>query len=235
MEVKYKVIAKEIEEDIIAGKYESSKKLPTVEELMDIYSVSRSTIRQAIKRLVEMGEIYQVQGSGIFIRQTSKEGYINLQCMRGLGVEFGAERIKTKVLELKVIKSDEEISEKMKCDIGTELYYIKRLRYIDNEPYIVEYSYYNKEIVPYINTEIAEKSIYTYMAESLKLHMGFADKVIYCEPLNYEHSNMLGLNEGEGSLTIEDTVFLTNGLISNTSKVICNYKYAKLLSLANFN
>ena len=234
MQVKYKVIAKQIDEDIIAGKYDNTKKLPTVEELMVIYNVSRRTIRQAISTLVDKGEIYQVQGSGIFIRTTAKEGCINIQFMNGLSGDFSKDRIKTKALELKIIQANKEISEKMKCAEGTELYYIKRLRYIDNEPYTVEYSYYNKEIVPYLNKEIAEKSIYSYLTENLKFHIGFADKIIYCEPLNSEHSALLGLNEGEGSLVIEDTVFLTNGLIFDTSKVIYNYKFAKLLSLSNY-
>ncbi|PRR84299.1 GntR family transcriptional regulator [Clostridium vincentii] len=234
MEVKYKIIAKKIEENIIEGKYDNTKKLPTVEELMEIYKVSRSTIRQAINTLVDKGEVYQVQGSGIFIRETKKDGFINIQYMRGLSGDFIKNKIKTKVLELKVIKSDREISEKMKCNEGTDLYFIKRLRYLDNDAYTVEYSYYNKEIIPYLNTEIVEESIYSYISESLKLNIGFADKIIYCEPLTLEHSKLLGLKEGDGSLVIEDTVFLTNGLVFDTSKVIYNYKFAKLLSLSNY-
>lgn len=234
MAVKYKLIAKQIEEDIIGGKYEATKKLPTVEELMEMYDVSRSTIRQAISSLVEKGEIYQVQGSGIFIRATDRDNCINLQYMRGLSGDFERNRIKTKTIELKVISAGKELAEKMRCEEDTEIYFIKRLRFIDGEPYTVEYSYYNKEIVPYLNKEIVEKSIYRYMKDNLRLNIGFADKVIYCEPLNEDNSKLLGLKEGEGSLIIEDTVYLTNGLIFDTSKVVYNYKHARLLSLSNF-
>jgi len=233
MDVKYKFIVTKIEEDIISGVYKETKKLPTVEELMELYNVSRSTIRQAISTLVDRGRIYQVQGSGIFLR-SNPEGCINLQYMRGLSGDFRKENIRTKTLELKVINAGKNLAQKMKCKEETEIYFIKRLRYIDDEEYMVEYSYYNKEIVPYLNNEITEKSIYTYINENLKLHIGFSDKVIYCEPLNYEHSELLKLEEGQGSLVIEDTVFLTNGLIFDTSKCIYNYKHAKILSLSNF-
>jgi len=233
MDVKYKFIVTKIAEDISSGIYKETKKLPTVEELMEFYNVSRSTIRQAISTLVDRGLIYQVQGSGIFLR-TNPEGCINLQYMRGLSGDFSKEKISTKVLELKVIKADKELAQKMKCKEDTEIYFIKRLRYIDDEEYMVEYSYYNKDIVPYLNIEITEKSIYSYINENLKLNIGFSDKVIYCEPLTAEHSELLKLKEGEGSLVIEDTVFLTNGLLFDTSKCIYNYKYAKILSLSNF-
>ena len=233
MDVKYKFILTKIEEDIISGIYDETKKLPTVEEFMELYNVSRSTIRQAISTLVDRGLIYQVQGSGIFLR-TNPEGCINLQYMRGLSGDFRKEKIITKVLDLKVVIAGKELAQKMKCKEDTELYFIKRLRYIDDEEYMVEYSYYNKEVVPYLNNEIAEKSIYSYVKENLKLHIGFSDKVIYCEPLNSEHSELLKLEEGQGSLVIEDTVFLTSGLIFDTSKCIYNYKHAKILSLSNF-
>jgi GntR family transcriptional regulator of bglA len=233
MDVKYKVVATKIEADIIAGVYEETKKLPTVEELMERYNVSRSTMRQAISTVVDRGLIYQVQGSGIFLRG-NPGGCINLQYMRGLSGDFGKDKINTKTLELKVIKADKDLSQKMKCNEGTEVYFVKRVRYINDEEYMVEYSYYNKEIVPYLNSEITDGSIYSYISEDLKLHIGFSDKVIYCEPLNFEHSELLNLEEGQGALVIEDTVFLTNGLVFDTSKCIYNYKHARVLSLSNF-
>ncbi|MBD7911096.1 MULTISPECIES: GntR family transcriptional regulator [Clostridium] len=234
MAIKYKEIGNSIEENIISGVYEQSKKLPTEEELMREYKVSRNTIRKAISLLADRGYIYQVQGSGIFIRETSKEGYITLGNMRGLTGDFPSKKITTKLLELRVEEASEEIAEKMRCAEGTNLYFVKRLRFLDEENFAVEYSYYNKDIVPYLNNEIVEKSIYEYIRKDLKLNIGFADKIIYCDKLDEEHSELLCLDEGDPATIIEDTVFLTNGLIFDISKVIYNYKMAKMLSLASY-
>ena len=68
MSAKYKLIVDEIERDILDGKYNSIGKLPTEEELVATYGVSRTTVRKAIGILSSKGYIYQVQGSGIFIR-----------------------------------------------------------------------------------------------------------------------------------------------------------------------
>lgn len=234
MEVKYKQIAEIIESNILVGKYNDTKKLPTEEELMKEFDVSRNTIRKAIGTLVDRGHIYQVQGSGIFIREISKEGCINLGRIKGLTGETTLNNIVTKMLELKIVKADEELAKKMKCDLGTNLYFVKRLRYVDNVAFTIECSYYNKDIIPYLNQEIIEKSIYDYITNDLKFNIGFADKMIYSDKLEADEAELLCLNEGDPSLIIEDTVFLTNGYIFDISKVTYNYKNAKLLSLANF-
>ena len=234
MAVKYKEIAQLLEESILHDKYKNCSKLPTEEELMREFSVSRNTIRKSISLLVDRGYVYQVQGSGIFIRQTSKEGCITLGNIRGLTGDFQSKDITTKLLDLKQVKANEDLAKKMKCTVGTDLYYVKRLRYLDGMNFAVEYSYYNKDIISYLNKDIVEKSIYSYIQNDLKLNIGFADKIIYCDKLDKEHSELLRLDEGDPATIIEDTVFLTNGLIFDISKVIYNYKMAKMLSLANY-
>lgn len=234
MTIKYKDIGESIEKDIIAGVYRISKKLPTEEQLMNKYEASRNTIRKAISILVDRGYIYQVQGSGIFIRESSKEGCITLSDMKGLTGDFHSDKITTKILDLKIIHADEEISNKLKCQIGIEIYFVKRLRFLNGEGFVIEQSYYNKDIVPFLNKEIVKKSIYDYIINHLKLNIGFADKAIYCELLDEEQAKLLGLKSGDPGIVIEDTVFLTNGLIFNTSKMIYHYKKAKMISIANF-
>lgn len=231
MAVKYKLVCDELEKEILEGKYPYSSKLPTEEELMRKFDVSRNTIRKAIEILVDRGYIYQVQGSGIFLREFSKPGCIPLNGMRGLTKEFSKDILTSELLELSVIKSDLELSEKMKCKNGTEMYHIKRTRYLNSEPYAYEESYYNKDIIPYLNKEICDDSIYEYIENALKLNIGFADKIVYCEKLNEDEGKLLGLNEGDPTLVVENIAFLNTGLVFNVSREKYNYTKAKLLSL----
>ncbi|TKV47573.1 GntR family transcriptional regulator, partial [Bacillus sp. PIC28] len=68
------------------------------------------TIRKVISQLVNRGYIFQVQGSGMFLRETSVTDYINLGSLRGLTKNLVSQNIETKVLELEVIDADEEIA-----------------------------------------------------------------------------------------------------------------------------
>lgn len=234
MQAKYKDVAMMIEDNIINGKYDITGKLPTVDELINEFEVSRNTIRTALELLVNNGYIYQVQGSGIFVRQTCKEGYINISNMRGLTKDLEDKKIETKILKFDVTKADEEMAEKMKCKVGTELYYVKRLRIVDGTAFSVEDSFFNKEIITYLNSEIVENSIYEYVTNALKYTIGFADKVICCEKLQEQEAELLGLEESEGTLVIENRVYLSNGLIFDVSRAKYNYKNTKFISVANY-
>lgn len=234
MQAKYKDVAMMIEDNIINGKYDITGKLPTVDELIKEFEVSRNTIRTALELLVNNGYIYQVQGSGIFVRQTCKEGYINISNMRGLTKDLEDKKIETKILKFDVTKADEEMAEKMKCKVGTELYYVKRLRIVDGTAFSVEDSFFNKEIITYLNSEIVENSIYEYVTNALKYTIGFADKVICCEKLQEQEAELLGLEESEGTLVIENRVYLSNGLIFDVSRAKYNYKNTKFISVANY-
>ncbi|MDD6794208.1 MAG: GntR family transcriptional regulator, partial [Clostridiaceae bacterium] len=102
MAIKYKEISESIQLKIIDGLYNNTKKLPTEEQLMQEYNASRNTIRKAISILVDRGYIYQVQGSGIFIRETSRDGCITLGNIRGLTGDFKSRKITTKLLDLSI-------------------------------------------------------------------------------------------------------------------------------------
>jgi DNA-binding FadR family transcriptional regulator len=60
-------IVDQLKEDINNGKYKLGDKIPAEHELMQIYTVGRSTIREAIKTLAISGILKVQQGSGTFV------------------------------------------------------------------------------------------------------------------------------------------------------------------------
>lgn len=234
MSAKYKEIANSIEEEILKGVYNEVKKLPKEEDLINKYEASRTTIRKAISILVNKGYVYQVQGSGIFLREAAVKDYISLENLKGLTRDYPNKTIKSQVIDFKVVQADEELAKQMKCEINTNIYAVKRLREIDGRKFTLEYTYFNKNIIPYLNEEILTKSVYSYIINDLNLNIGFADKVIYADKLDEESANYLNLEVNDPALIIENTVFLVNGELFEVSKAIHNYKEAKLLKLASF-
>ena len=67
MAVKYKMVCDDIEKDIMDGTFKKSNKLPTEDELIEKYQVSRNTIRKAIDLLTRRGLVIPIQGSGVFL------------------------------------------------------------------------------------------------------------------------------------------------------------------------
>lgn len=229
---KYKNIAIDIVKRIENGEFDNSNKLPIEGELIRHYQASRNTIRLAMKELIKEGKVYSRQGSGYFIRKRKNKNRISITGTNGLTHDFPNSKFETKVLSVELIKANQEIADNMLCEVGTEIYYIKRLRIIDDNKYALEYTYYNKEIVSYLDENIAAKSIYNYLQNDLNLKFGFADKDIYALKLTKEQAELLELNEGDPGLVIEDTVYLENGQLFNTSIVIYNYKFANFYATA---
>lgn len=231
MTIKYQIVASTLENEILQGKFQANEKLSTEEELMRRFQVSRNTIRRALNILVDQGYVYQVQGSGLFLREFSRPGCITIRKMQGLTKELAGENMNSRIIELSLVLADEKLAAKMKCELGDSLYYIKRLRFVNGDPLVLEEAYYNKELVPYLNAEIAESSIYRYITEDLRLKIGFADKLIYCEKLSKEDGLHLKLPEGDPALVAENTVFLNTGIVFNVSMEKYNYASARLLAL----
>lgn len=233
MEVKYKVICDDLANEIYQGIYNEIKKLPTEEELIEKYEVSRNTIRKAIDLLTRRGLVIPIQGSGVFLRSSLSKGCVNLEDFNGLTESFG-DAITTKVNSFKLINADVKLAKIMECAVGTPIYFVERLRIVDSIPYVVEYSYYNKEVIPYMSEEIVKKSIYQYIREELKLPIGFVDRVITAGILNEHDARELDLTPGEPALISTNRAFMKNGVIFDYSIDIHNYKETKFLKLSNY-
>ncbi|MCD8140240.1 MAG: GntR family transcriptional regulator [Planctomycetaceae bacterium] len=67
---KYVQLADQIREAIHAAALAPGQRLPTEEALAEQYSLSRNTVRQALKLLEEEGYLFGVQGSGTFVAGT---------------------------------------------------------------------------------------------------------------------------------------------------------------------
>lgn len=231
--MKHKELADILKKNIDNGKYHEYGKLPTEDMIMNEYGVTRYCVRNSIEILVNMGCVYPVQGSGMFVRESKRDGCLSVNDTRGLQAEFKKENIETKLISMEIVEADNKLSKIFKCDVGTPIYNIVRLRIVEKKLFSVEYTYYNKDIVHYLNKKIVEDSIYSYIKNDLGLNVGFADKIISCEKLEKEASELLHLETGEPALIVEDEAYLSNGQIFNVSKVIYNYKYVKLFNLAS--
>lgn len=67
MTKKYELVKQDISEKIISEEYKVNQKLPTESELMEVYHVSRFTVRHAIGELEKDNFVYRIQGGGMFV------------------------------------------------------------------------------------------------------------------------------------------------------------------------
>ncbi|MDR4950165.1 GntR family transcriptional regulator [Neobacillus cucumis] len=231
--LKYQQIAAEIEQNIEVNDLQQGHKLPVLETLMAQFEVSKSTITKALDLLEKKGVVFQVRGSGIFVRRHKRKGYISLLSNQGFKKDLEDYQVTSKVIELDVRKPTLEAADNLNIGLDDDVYYVKRVRYINGQTLNLEESYYNKEIVTYLNREIVSESIFHYIIEGLGLKVGFSDIFLQVGKLNEEEAMYLGLKVDSPKLNVETIFHLTNGQPFDFSKVTYNYEQSQFFIQAN--
>ncbi|MGO4886294.1 GntR family transcriptional regulator [Anaerobacillus sp. MEB173] len=180
-------LKKEIEKNILNGRYKN--KLPSEQELMRQYSISRSTVRKAVEQLVHEGILEKKHGIGTFITVKPIQDWLgNLssttETLRKMGVKPGA-----KLLSHGIITPSQELSHLK--EFG-DIYFIKRIRYADNIPMSIENHYYPIKIgKQLIKFNLNEATLYDILEKELGLYLSEANQVITSGKLSKEDSNYL--------------------------------------------
>lgn len=174
----YKQIAIKIKEDIMSANLSKGDAIPTETKLAKDYGVSRVTVRQAIKMLVDDGLLYRVQGSGTYIGHEKIEH--NIFKLQGFTEEMSElnHNPENMVLEFKLTSPSSEVQKILNLSDGEKVYYVKRLRLADKEPLILEESYLPVKLFPDLSINVMEKSKYEYIEEKgYKIHKRYGEMI----------------------------------------------------------
>lgn len=210
--LKYQSVAQSIEHEIQTKDLTQGERLPSLTELMTQYNTSKSTIIKALDVLEKNNRIFQVRGSGIFVRRNQRKGLIDLQTNRGFSSDMEDARLSAKVLSFAKVTPTNEICQHLRCSPDEPVFHVKRLRLKDNKILCVEDSYYLTTVVPYLNTEILEHSIFEYLKTSYQLQVGFSEKYLSVGKLSQSNADYLTLSIDDPCLITHEIFYSRNGV-----------------------
>ncbi|WP_214702030.1 MULTISPECIES: GntR family transcriptional regulator [unclassified Exiguobacterium] len=231
--LKYQQIANEMEQYINEQNLKQGDKLPVLEQMMSQYAVSKSTITKALELLERKGIIFQLRGSGIFVRRHNRPGYMSLFSTQGFKSNLGDRVLTSDVIDVSVVKPDATVAENLGINATDDVYRVERVRYVDGEVLCHEESYYVKAIVPYLNREIVGDSIFDYVQSALAVTIGFSDMYLQVGRLTDVEAGHLGLQENDPTLRIETIFHLTNGKPFDYSRITHHYAHSQFVIQAN--
>ncbi len=205
-----------LREKINSGAFVPGDRLPTESDLIEQYSVSRITVRQALATLADDGLIERRQGRGTFVaeRRTRKktfEGTIHLTGSLDELIQMGL-NTPVKLLEMNQVKASAHEAEILKVKPGAPIYHLKRLRERDGKPFSLIVNKLPEDIGAQLTREELESGALLQVLETklgLKLHD--ARQMIRAELADPYVASLLEVRIGSPLLSIERTVYAEDG------------------------
>ena len=213
----YRSVMRDIKHKILNGDY-ANMKLPDERSLSSDYGVSRSSIKRALGILAQQGIIFKKRGSGItdsFKLDGKKQGI--------------------KLLNYQVVPASQEIQQDLFLNDNDFVYQIKRLRLIDDQPFMIETGYIPIKIMPTLSPATVEGSIFNYLEESQNKTVTRSFMTISVSPSNDEDQKELHLKPTEPVGIMEGVFFLDDGTPFEVSNMRVHYQYMKYNTFVNLN
>lgn len=206
----YVQIEEHLKRSIKQGEFEVGMAIPSERELTEMFDVSRMTVRQSITNLVTMGMLYREKGRGTFVATQKVEQPLNgltsfTEDMLSRGMEPSA-----KLISFKRVVAEADIAKALQLVKGEQVFVVKRIRYADQKPMAIERSYLPVKIVPELDLDIVEGSLYSFIEHQKKLKISYALQSMEATLVNKEDAEFLHIGVPAAVIVIERVSFLTD-------------------------
>lgn len=213
---KFEQIYKDLKEKIESGDYAYQDLLPSENTMVSIYNCSRNTIRRALSKLTEQGYVQPLHGKGVrVIYQPIDQAAFTIGGIESFKESAIRNQRKrhTEVLQFAEITADERLAAKTGFPIGSELYYLQRVRFLDGIALILDINMFLKSLVPNLTKEIAENSIYEYIENDLGMSIVTSKRKITVERATQIDEKYLQLNDYNCLAVVTGQTFNADGIM----------------------
>lgn len=206
----YTQIKEALRAKILDGSYAVHARLPSENDMINAFGVSRITVRQAISDLQKEGLLYKIHGKGTYVAmpKVSQE----LTHLQGFGEamhRLGHETF-SQVLSLELIPANPLICSMLKLDEGAMVVELRRVRYLDRKPISVDYSYLDPVIGSRLSkANLRDRDLFSLLENELGHRLHSADVEIDATSATAEVATHLKVELKSPILRIERLTYAT--------------------------
>jgi len=208
--------------ELISGVLVPGDYLPTENEFMESYHISRATVRQAMGELVNEDYLSRQKGKGTFVSKPKiTQKYINRvetykEQMKKIGVNPT-----TEVVSCQKINPSSVICKALNISENTEVIQLVRIRSIDGEPIVVAETYMPYSICKFVlEHNMVSESLYQILSENNQTKIVKAIRTIEAVLADKSLAGMLNIQKGDALQMIKTTA-------SNKEDSVIEYTVAK--------
>ncbi len=208
------ILIKLIEE----GSYAVDEALPSEKELIKEFDVSRTTVRQAVDNLVNLGYLERRRGVGTFVIKNEKKHYWELESLKSFREEFESKgyEVSTKLLSIEKEETPVELLSIFKDE--NEVFKIERLRFINKKPAILVTTYVPVKIAKDLDKEnLSEVSLFEILRKKYGVDISYAKKEFRAQLVDEKDAPLLEMKKGEAIQLVKTESYDKNGNIVDYS------------------
>ena len=200
----------EILKDMInTNKLQEGHYLMSERDICKIQNVSRMTVNKAIINLVNEGVLERRQGKGTFVSyKKQKLTYEKMQSFTEIANEKKL-KVKNEILKFRLDKPNDVVKEYLQIkDDSLLVFHIERVRFVDDDPTILEKIYIPEYMCPDLNEDLINKnSLYKLYREKYMHKTQRAKQIINPITLDKTQSKLLNVDLNSLALKIDRVVF----------------------------
>ena len=200
----YYRVREALRERILSGELAPGSPIPSETELIERYSVSRTTVREALLPLVQEGLLYRKQGKGTFV--AARRFQEQLGALTGFTEEMEARGLRAgaRLLSIDPMTLNAREAGMLDLPLGAPAYRIVRLRLANDEPLCVETNVFPYEIGLRLAQErLDDSGYYALLEERYGIRLSHAEQSIEARPATAEEARLLNWRRGAPMLVIE--------------------------------
>ncbi|MGK7397129.1 MAG: GntR family transcriptional regulator [Candidatus Cyclobacteriaceae bacterium M3_2C_046] len=222
---RYKQLQNNLKKQILSGIYKDGDLLPSENELSQIHQITRSTVRQALNELVREGYIIKRKGKGSIVR--NRKTSLGLLSIKGFSdvVKGKKHTVNTTMLESPQLMAwpEDFFYPLNSLEQGSGCIYFKRLRCVEEDPVMLEYTYLpNFNLPQFCNKPLVNGSLFQTLNVNYQVEVVHVEQDLRALSADPETAGYLQINSGNPILHII-LKFVTNRPELNIySTLLCN-------------
>jgi GntR family transcriptional regulator len=198
--------------EIARGDHQPGDRLPSEDELLARFGVSRITIRRAIQNLIQRGMVEIRRGRGTFVlapkvsqELTKLTGFVE-------DMDTHGRKASARVMSQGVVAASSRVAQHLGISKGTRVMRIERVRLADSVPMSFDETYLPLEIGrKIVRNDLRVMPIFTLLEEMYGIPLTEAEYTLEAAAASAHVADALNVPEGAPVFRIERTSFTTDG------------------------
>lgn len=219
---KYYILKKVLEEKIENEEFPADEPIPSERELMEMYQVSRITVRKAVDELVNEGYLYKIQGKGTYVKtdERSSNLFAITSCTEDV-VRMGMKPTK-KVMVAELVYANAKRAKVLEITQEERVFMLGRILFADQEPLNYTVTFLPEKLFPGIDRHSFDReSLYQVLQEEYGVRLTKARRTIEAILARDEVAEYLDIEEGSPIILFR---CVTYGIVNGKEIPVENFK-----------